>query len=206
MPCSAARRRACSIMRDDRSTPNAAPSGAASRAASRVVSPLPHPTSRTRSQVTMAAASKNRCWYRATETSKVTSCSAQYAPSAPSHARRASALAGWASGALISVIPPPLLLYSPWELRSTPKGRIMSTGTSMTTTSYAILGLLAIKPWTTYDLIQQVDRSLRRIWPRAQSKLYEEPKKLVALGFARASEEQVGKRRRTRYTITARGR
>jgi len=82
----------------------------------------------------------------------------------------------------------------------------MSTGTSMTTTSYAILGLLAIKPWTTYELIQQVDRSLRRIWPRAQSKLYEEPKKLVALGFARASEEQVGKRRRTRYTITARGR
>jgi len=82
----------------------------------------------------------------------------------------------------------------------------MSTGTNMTTTSYAILGLLAIKPWTTYELIQQVDRSLRRIWPRAQSKLYEEPKKLVARGFARASEEQVGKRRRTRYTITARGR
>jgi DNA-binding PadR family transcriptional regulator len=76
----------------------------------------------------------------------------------------------------------------------------------MTTTSYSVLGLLAIKPWTTYELIQQVDRSLRRIWPRTQSKLYEEPKKLVALGFARASEERVGRRRRTRYTITARGR
>ena len=46
----------------------------------------------------------------------------------------------------------------------------------MTTTSYAILGLLAVKPWTTHELVQQVDRSLRRIWPRAQSKLYEEPK------------------------------
>ena len=56
----------------------------------------------------------------------------------------------------------------------------------MTTTSYAILGLLAVKPWTTHELVQQVDRSLRRIWPRAQSKLYEEPKKLVAHGFARA--------------------
>jgi DNA-binding PadR family transcriptional regulator len=76
----------------------------------------------------------------------------------------------------------------------------------MTTTSYAILGLLAIRPWTTYELIQQVDRSLRRIWPRAQSKLYEEPKKLVALGYARATEEQVGRRQRTRYTITAKGR
>jgi PadR family transcriptional regulator AphA len=76
----------------------------------------------------------------------------------------------------------------------------------MTTTSYSVLGLLAIKPWTTYELIQQVNRSLRRIWPRTQSKLYEEPKKLVELGFARAGEERVGKRPRTRYTITARGR
>jgi PadR family transcriptional regulator AphA len=76
----------------------------------------------------------------------------------------------------------------------------------MTTTSYAILGLLAVKPWTTHELVQQVDRSLRRIWPRAQSKLYEEPKKLVAFGFARASDDSVGRRRRTRYTITADGR
>jgi DNA-binding PadR family transcriptional regulator len=76
----------------------------------------------------------------------------------------------------------------------------------LTTTSYSILGLLAIKPWTTYELIQQVERSLRRLWPRAQSKLYEEPKKLVALGFARATDEHVGRRRRTRYRITAKGR
>jgi DNA-binding PadR family transcriptional regulator len=76
----------------------------------------------------------------------------------------------------------------------------------MTTTSYAILGLLAVKPWTTHELVQQVDRSLRRIWPRAQSKLYEEPKKLVARGYARAADDPVGRRRRTRYTITAKGR
>jgi DNA-binding PadR family transcriptional regulator len=76
----------------------------------------------------------------------------------------------------------------------------------MTTTSYAILGLLAVKPWTTHELVQQVDRSMRRIWPRAQSKLYEEPKKLVAHGYARASDDSVGRRRRTRYTITAKGR
>jgi DNA-binding PadR family transcriptional regulator len=76
----------------------------------------------------------------------------------------------------------------------------------MTTTSYAILGLLAVKPWTTHELVQQVDRSMRRIWPRAQSKLYEEPKKLVAHGYARATDDPVGRRRRTRYTITAKGR
>jgi DNA-binding PadR family transcriptional regulator len=77
---------------------------------------------------------------------------------------------------------------------------------SMTTTSYAILGLLAIKPWTTHELVQQVDRSLRRFWPRAQSKLYEEPKKLVDHGYAKATDDSVGRRRRTRYTITAKGR
>ena len=76
----------------------------------------------------------------------------------------------------------------------------------MTTTTYAVLGLLAIKPWTTYELIQQVERTLRRVWPRAQSKLYEEPKKLVALGYAGAEEERVGNRPRTRYTITPAGR
>ena len=82
----------------------------------------------------------------------------------------------------------------------------MSRAPSMTTTSYAILGLLAVKPWTTHELVQQVDRSLRRLWPRAQSKLYEEPKKLVAHGYAKATDDSVGRRRRTRYTITAKGR
>ena len=82
----------------------------------------------------------------------------------------------------------------------------MSSPPALTTTSYAILGLLAVKPWTTHELVQQVDRSLRRMWPRAQSKLYEEPKKLVAYGYAEATDDSVGRRRRTRYTITSKGR
>ena len=77
---------------------------------------------------------------------------------------------------------------------------------ALTSTSYAILGLLAVRPWTTYELAQQMDRALGRFWPRAESKLYEEPKKLVAHGLAEASTEMVGKRRRTVYTITAAGR
>jgi PadR family transcriptional regulator, regulatory protein AphA len=77
---------------------------------------------------------------------------------------------------------------------------------SLTTTSYAVLGLLAIKPWTSYELTQQMGRSLGRIWPRTVSKLYEEPKKLVEHGLARSSSEQNGQRTRTIYTITARGR
>lgn len=77
---------------------------------------------------------------------------------------------------------------------------------ALTPTSYAILGLLAVKPWTTYELAQQMDRALGRFWPRAESKLYEEPKKLVAHGLARASTETVGMRPRTVYAITAKGR
>jgi PadR family transcriptional regulator, regulatory protein AphA len=77
---------------------------------------------------------------------------------------------------------------------------------SLTTTSYAILGLLAVKPWSTYELTQQMERSLGHMWPRAASKLYEEPKKLVSQGLARASEDRVGRRPRTVYSITAKGR
>ena len=39
----------------------------------------------------------------------------------------------------------------------------------LTGTSYAILGLLAIKPWSTYELAQQMSRSLYQVWPRATS-------------------------------------
>lgn len=78
--------------------------------------------------------------------------------------------------------------------------------TEATTTSYAILGLLAIRPWTTYELAQQMTRALGKFWPRAESNIYAEPKRLVALGLARASPDKVGKRPRTLYTITPKGR
>jgi DNA-binding PadR family transcriptional regulator len=76
----------------------------------------------------------------------------------------------------------------------------------LTTTSYAVLGLLAIKPWSSYELTQQMDRSLGRAWPRAASKLYEEPKKLAAHGLAHSATERNGQRTRTVYTITPEGR
>lgn len=74
----------------------------------------------------------------------------------------------------------------------------------LTTTSYALLGLLAIKPWTAYELAKQMDRN--RAWPRASSKVYEEPKKLAEHGLARASPEMTGERPRTVYSITPKGR
>jgi len=61
--------------------------------------------------------------------------------------------------------------------------------------------MFAVKPWTTYELATQMERTLNRMWPRARSKLYEEPKKLVAHGLAKASKERTGKRPRTVYSI-----
>ncbi|MGI9614415.1 MAG: PadR family transcriptional regulator [Acidimicrobiales bacterium] len=75
----------------------------------------------------------------------------------------------------------------------------------LTTSSYAVLGLLAIQPWTGYELTRQATRSLRFAWPKSERLLYSEPKKLVEHGLATAHEESVGKRSRTVYTITADG-
>jgi len=75
----------------------------------------------------------------------------------------------------------------------------------MTTTSYVFLGLLAERPWTTYELAQQV-QLLAAFWPRTERQLYEQPKVLVDHGYATATKEFVGKRPRTLYRITPAGR
>jgi DNA-binding PadR family transcriptional regulator len=79
-------------------------------------------------------------------------------------------------------------------------------GNQLTTTSYAILGLLAIRPWSTYELAKQMRRTMHNVWPRAESNIYAEPKRLVEVGLAKAVREPVGDRPRTVYRITAKGR
>lgn len=76
----------------------------------------------------------------------------------------------------------------------------------LTTTSYAILGLLAVQPWTAYELTQQMRRSLRYVWPKSESLLYNEPKKLVDAGLARVTHQRRGDQNRAKYRITAAGR
>ena len=76
----------------------------------------------------------------------------------------------------------------------------------MTTTSYAVLALLDLRPWTGYDLTQQAARSLRYAWPKSERHLYSEPKKLVELGYATTHTERVGRRTRNVYAITDQGR
>jgi PadR family transcriptional regulator, regulatory protein AphA len=104
-------------------------------------------------------------------------------------------------------VEPVLAVYAPnesnnysWEehLSRRPEG--------LTTTSYAILGLLAIRPWSMYELAKQLRRDLHYFWPRAESNLYAEPKRLVDYGYARGTAEPHGKRPRTVYAITQKGR
>ena len=51
-----------------------------------------------------------------------------------------------------------------------------------------------------------MDRSVGNTWPRAASVVYEEPRRLVAHGFATAKATYTGKRPSTTYAITAKGR
>ena len=76
----------------------------------------------------------------------------------------------------------------------------------LTTTSYAVLGLLCIREWSAYDLVQEMERGWADIWPRAVSGIYREPKKLVAHGYAARRTEHHGRRARTVYAATPAGR
>jgi PadR family transcriptional regulator, regulatory protein AphA len=78
--------------------------------------------------------------------------------------------------------------------------------TKPTHTSYAVLGLLALRSWTTYELARQSERSLGWFFPRAERAVYQEAKRLVALGWARAKKTATGRRISTVYRITPVGR
>ncbi len=75
----------------------------------------------------------------------------------------------------------------------------------LTTTSYALLTQLSLRPWSTYDLANQSARYFRYVWPRAESAIYREIKQLAAAGLVAARKEFVGKRARTVYSITEEG-
>lgn len=76
----------------------------------------------------------------------------------------------------------------------------------LTTTSYAILGQLALRPWTMYELARQMRDEIGNFFPRAESQVYAEPKRLSALGLVQSRTESTGRRRRTVYEITEEGR
>jgi DNA-binding PadR family transcriptional regulator len=75
----------------------------------------------------------------------------------------------------------------------------------LTVTSYALLGFLATRPYSAYELTKQMSRTLKYMWPRAESRLYEEARNLEKHGLAVSEKSYHGKRPRTVYTITTEG-
>lgn len=83
----------------------------------------------------------------------------------------------------------------------------MSSMVRRATTANAILGLLALRPgWSTWELAQELRRPMRFFWPRVESRVFEEAKRLEEGGFVRATRTHVGRRPRTTYEITVAGR
>ncbi|MGI8553998.1 MAG: PadR family transcriptional regulator [Dehalococcoidia bacterium] len=76
----------------------------------------------------------------------------------------------------------------------------------LTTTSYLLLGLLARRPSSSYELAKQARRNFGLIWSRGETWLYAEPKRLAAQGLVHAVVLATGKRQRTVYTISDQGR
>ena len=75
------------------------------------------------------------------------------------------------------------------------------------TTSFAVLGLIANAPTSTYELARRMRLSnLRAFWSRAESQIYNEPKQLEAAGLTDGKVEYVGERKRTVYRATRAGR
>ena len=77
----------------------------------------------------------------------------------------------------------------------------------LTTTSYALLALLSRQPFSAYELNKHMQNSvLRAFWPRAESHVYSEPKKLLKAGLVTCTGEESGGRSRSVYHITDAGR
>ncbi len=75
-----------------------------------------------------------------------------------------------------------------------------------TTTSFALLGLLGIRPWTAYEMVAQIKRGMYLFWPRSEAHLYAELKRLVERDHATSVVIEGTRRKRTLYTITPKGR
>lgn len=80
------------------------------------------------------------------------------------------------------------------------------TTKKLSPTSYVLLGLLARRSWSAYELNIHMQKSiLTAFWPRTESHVYSEPKKLLAEGLVSANKEEHNGRLRTVYSITEDG-
>ncbi len=76
----------------------------------------------------------------------------------------------------------------------------------LSATGKVILGMLAAKPRTGYEIKQLVDNSARFFWAASYGQIYPELKKLEKEGLITGDDSSQGARQRTTFKLTAAGR
>lgn len=76
----------------------------------------------------------------------------------------------------------------------------------LTNTAYVVLGALAERPRSGYDIKRFADKAIRLFWAVGFAQLYPELRNLSEAGLIDASDTSVGGRRRTEYRLTDLGR
>jgi PadR family transcriptional regulator AphA len=69
-----------------------------------------------------------------------------------------------------------------------------------------VLGQVRLAAGSTYELTKRMRRNYRFFWPRAESRLYDEARRLVDAGLATGEPGFTGRRGRTTYDLTPAGR
>src|SRR3954451_20310652 len=83
----------------------------------------------------------------------------------------------------------------------------ISVGTvELSATGKVILGMLAARPRSGYELKQLVDTSARFFWAASYGQIYPELKRLEDAGFLTGADASQGNRQRTVFKLTAQGR
>jgi DNA-binding PadR family transcriptional regulator len=73
-------------------------------------------------------------------------------------------------------------------------------------TAYVILGMLAWRPMSGYDVKAVVDHSTRFFWAASYGQIYPELRRLAEAGLVKGKAQSGSARKRTLYTLTAAGR
>jgi PadR family transcriptional regulator AphA len=74
-----------------------------------------------------------------------------------------------------------------------------------TAVTWAVLGLLGMKPMSGYDIKRAVDRTIRHFWAASFGQIYPELKRLEEAGWISGKDASQGERARRIYKLTAQG-
>src|ERR671910_853928 len=81
----------------------------------------------------------------------------------------------------------------------------ISGSMELSATAKVILGMLAARPRSGYEIKQLVDHSARYFWAASYGQIYPELRRLAEAGLIAGTDSPKGGRRRTVYELTAEG-